>query len=119
MCIKHFKSVSVKPKTQYQPKAKQSTVGTTSSAGTNKVSNKESPSNIEEGQCYVSLVERIIVIEKQIHEDKLLLVDDDEKPLENVDYPANADNDDEVEPVENETASFFASKGIGYGPKSL
>ncbi|GJX41098.1 hypothetical protein Tco_0256088 [Tanacetum coccineum] len=79
---KHFKSVSVKPKTQYRHQAKQSAVGTTPPAGTNKAStsgyNKESPSN--------------------------------------KDY---SDSDDEVEPVENETASFLESKGVGYGPKSL
>ncbi|GJU96160.1 reverse transcriptase domain, reverse transcriptase zinc-binding domain protein, partial [Tanacetum coccineum] len=34
----------------------------------------------------------------------------------NKDY---SDSDDEVEPVENETASFLESKGVGYGPKSL
>nr|GEX59205.1 hypothetical protein [Tanacetum cinerariifolium] len=44
-CNKHFKSVSVKPKTLYRSKAKQSTAWTASSASTNKFSNKESPSN--------------------------------------------------------------------------
>nr|GEW68517.1 reverse transcriptase domain-containing protein [Tanacetum cinerariifolium] len=31
----------------------------------------------------------------------------------------NADNDDEVEPIENETTSVLLSKGVGCGPKSL
>ncbi|GJR69229.1 hypothetical protein Tco_0015294 [Tanacetum coccineum] len=74
---------------------------TTLFVGTNKAStsgyNKVSPSN----------------------KGKLVLVDDDGKPLENVDYPVKSDSDDEVEPVENETASFLASKGVGYGLKSL
>ncbi|GJW04454.1 hypothetical protein Tco_1563310 [Tanacetum coccineum] len=48
-------------------------------------------------------------------------MDDDGKPLENVDYPVNLGNDDKVESVDNEMASFLASKpmGVGYGPKSL
>ncbi|GJW18785.1 hypothetical protein Tco_0026221 [Tanacetum coccineum] len=73
----------------------------------------------EEGKCSFPLVERINVIKKQILDGKLVLVDDDEKPLEKVDYPANSYNDDEVEPVENDTASFLASKGVGYGLKNL
>ncbi|GJR84548.1 ESKIMO 1-like protein [Tanacetum coccineum] len=107
---KNFKSVSVKPKTQYRPKAKQSTEGTSNSpktTGTNTAStsryNKESPSNKE----------------KRIMEGKLALVDDDGKPLEKVDYLVNSNSGDEVEPVENETANFLASKRVGYGPKSL
>ncbi|GJU84119.1 hypothetical protein Tco_1291665 [Tanacetum coccineum] len=48
---KHLKSVSVKQKTQYGPKAKSSTTRTTPPASTNKAStfgyNKESPSNKE------------------------------------------------------------------------
>ncbi|GJT07354.1 ribonuclease H-like domain-containing protein [Tanacetum coccineum] len=43
------------------------------------------------------------------------------KPLEKVHYPVNLDSNDEVEPVENEMASFLASKSmsVGYGPKIL
>ncbi|GJU22249.1 hypothetical protein Tco_1155591 [Tanacetum coccineum] len=161
---KHFESVSVKPKTQYLPKAKQSTAGTCNSpmmaplASTNKASisgyNKESPSNNgngfsirnlfealnvdapiieevamgskvtttvtqEEGQCSVLIVEMINVLKKQIMAGKLVLVNDDGKPLEKVDYLYNSDNDDDVEPVKNETASLLASKGVGFGSKSL
>ncbi|GKA50638.1 hypothetical protein Tco_0743711 [Tanacetum coccineum] len=52
---------------------------------------------------------------------KIVLVDDDGKPLKKVDYPLNLGNNDEVEPFENEMASFLASKltGVGYGSKSL
>ncbi|GKC11226.1 hypothetical protein Tco_1008008, partial [Tanacetum coccineum] len=60
----------------------------------------------EEGQCTVHLVEKINVIEKQILEGKLVLVDDDGKPLDKVDYPVNSDDDDKVEPVENKTTSI-------------
>ncbi|GJU80975.1 RNA-directed DNA polymerase, eukaryota [Tanacetum coccineum] len=52
---------------------------------------------------------------------KLVLVDDDGKLLENVDYLYNSGCDDELQPVNNEIASFLASKpmGFGYGPESL
>ncbi|GJT57731.1 retrotransposon protein, putative, unclassified [Tanacetum coccineum] len=58
---------------------------------------------------------------------KLMLVDDDGKPLEKVDYPVNSDNDSEVEELFNEIARFMASmslnsgvgNGSGYGTKSL
>ncbi|GJT13091.1 hypothetical protein Tco_0860133 [Tanacetum coccineum] len=116
---KHFKSVLVKPKTQYRPKAKQSTVGTASPAEVATGSKVTTYDMQEKGQCSVPLVEKINVIEKQILEGKLVLMDDDGEPLEKVDYPANSDNGDEVEPVENETARFLVSKGVGYGSKSL
>ncbi|GJY55815.1 hypothetical protein Tco_0454930 [Tanacetum coccineum] len=161
---KNFKPVSVKPKTQYRPKAKQSTKGTSNSpkttpfVGTNKAStsgyNKDSPSyrgsffslsnsfealNIdnlitgevatgskatttvtqEEGQSSTPIVEKINVLEKHILEGKLVLVNDDGKLLEKVDYPVSSDSDDEVESVENEIANFLASEGVGYGLKSL
>ncbi|GJY42464.1 hypothetical protein Tco_0429734 [Tanacetum coccineum] len=61
----------------------------------------------------------INVLEEKILEDKLALVDDDEKPLEKVNYLVNLDSDDEVEPVENEIANFLASNEVGYGPKGL
>nr|GEW98798.1 hypothetical protein [Tanacetum cinerariifolium] len=110
---KHFKPVSVKPKTQYRPKANQSTVGTCNSfkmaplAGTNKVStsscNKESPRNKGNGSFYVSNSFEALIVDDPIIDEvatgKLVLVDDDGKPVEKV--------DDEAELVENETASFF------------
>ncbi|GJW45516.1 ribonuclease H-like domain-containing protein [Tanacetum coccineum] len=88
---KNFKPVSVKPKTFYRPKTKQSNKGTSNSpkttpfAGTNK-----------DGKSCTPLVERIDVLEKQLLEDKHVLVDDDRKPLEMVAYP-----------------------GVGYGPRIL
>ncbi|GJS58797.1 hypothetical protein Tco_0653581 [Tanacetum coccineum] len=39
--------------------------------------------------------------------------DDDGKTLKKVDYPVNLGSDDEVEPVDNENASYLASKPIG------
>ncbi|GJU18656.1 hypothetical protein Tco_1146622 [Tanacetum coccineum] len=56
------------------------------------------------------------VVEVVILKGKLVLTDDDGKSLEKVDYLVNSDSDDAVEPVKNETAKFFASEGVGYGP---
>ncbi|GJS49399.1 hypothetical protein Tco_0599520 [Tanacetum coccineum] len=46
------------------------------------------------------ILDKINVLEKHILEGKLVLVDDG-KPLENVDYSVNLGRDDEAEPVEN------------------
>nr|GEX44423.1 hypothetical protein [Tanacetum cinerariifolium] len=45
--------------------------------------------------------DKINVLEKQILDGKLVLVDDEGKPLEKIDYPNNLGSDDELEPVEN------------------
>ncbi|GJR88596.1 hypothetical protein Tco_0212607 [Tanacetum coccineum] len=50
----------------------------------------------KEGYRFVLLIEMINVIEKHILEGKLVLVDDDEKQLQKVDYSTNSNNDDEV-----------------------
>ncbi|GJZ42660.1 zinc knuckle CX2CX4HX4C containing protein [Tanacetum coccineum] len=137
---------SVKPKTQYRPKAKQSSEGTSLPKtipfiGTNKAStsgyNKESTSNkgntFSPSNSFEALNDENLIIEevgmgsmattseKHILEGKLVLVDDDEKPLEKVDYPANLGNDNDVEPVDNEIETLLASKpmGVGYGMKNL
>nr|GEV71795.1 hypothetical protein [Tanacetum cinerariifolium] len=48
-------------------------------------------------------------------------MDDNGKPRENVDYPSITGSEDEVEQVDNEVASYLASKpmGVGYDTKSL
>ncbi|GJU33237.1 putative reverse transcriptase domain-containing protein, partial [Tanacetum coccineum] len=129
---KNFKPFSVKPKTQYRPKAKQPIEGmsnspkTTLFVGTTKAStsdyNKEPPSNKGSVFSLSNSFEVLNVdnpITEEILDGKLVLGDDDEKPLDKVDYPVNLDSDDEVEPVDNETANFLASNGVGYGLKSL
>ncbi|GJR16712.1 hypothetical protein Tco_0965239 [Tanacetum coccineum] len=69
-------------------------------------------------------------VERKMLDGKLVLLDDDRKPLTpKVDNPANADNEYEVDELFNETASFFAStsfevnksskSGSGVGNKSL
>nr|GEV03877.1 hypothetical protein [Tanacetum cinerariifolium] len=73
------------------------------------------------GTKFYHIVDKINVLEKQILEGKLMIMDDDEKLWKKVEYPVNLGSDDEVEPVENEMASFLVSKpmGVGYGRKSL
>ncbi|GKA01971.1 ribonuclease H-like domain-containing protein [Tanacetum coccineum] len=75
----------------------------------------------EEQQRSTPLVERIHIFEKQILEGNLVLVDDDGKPVENIDYPGNIGSEDEVEQEENETTNYLASKPkrVGYGLKIL
>ncbi|GKF87269.1 hypothetical protein Tco_0258146, partial [Tanacetum coccineum] len=50
-----------------------------------------------------------------------VLVDDDGKPLKNVDKLGDRDSEDETEYVDNEMTSYLASKpsGVGYDTKSL
>ncbi|GKC24165.1 hypothetical protein Tco_1026315 [Tanacetum coccineum] len=74
-------------------------------------SNKATNSSTqEEGQSSTPLFEKINVFGKQILEGKLVLVDDDRKPIDKVDYAGNTGSEDEVEPIDNETTSFLASK---------
>ncbi|GJS45022.1 hypothetical protein Tco_0595143 [Tanacetum coccineum] len=46
---------------------------------------------------------------------KLTLVDDEGKPLEKVEYSGDHDSEDKVELVDNEMASFMASRRVDYG----
>ncbi|GJS71536.1 hypothetical protein Tco_0704377 [Tanacetum coccineum] len=84
--------------------------------------NKASTSVVqEEGQSSTPLVEKINMFEKQLLEGNCVLVDDDGKPLKKADYLDDQDSKDETESVDNEMASYLASKlsGVGYGTKSL
>ncbi|GJZ55439.1 hypothetical protein Tco_0610632 [Tanacetum coccineum] len=62
---------------------------------------------------------QIWLIKRLIIDGKLTLVDDEGKPLEKVDYSGDHDSENEVEPIDNEMASFLASKRVGYGTNSL
>ncbi|GKA50888.1 hypothetical protein Tco_0744084 [Tanacetum coccineum] len=75
----------------------------------------------EEGQRSTPLVERINIFEKQPLEWKCVLVNDDGKPLEKVDYSSNQCSEDEVDSVDNEMTSYLASKspGVEYATKIL
>nr|GEX97844.1 hypothetical protein [Tanacetum cinerariifolium] len=123
---KNFKSVSVKPKSQYRPKAKQLT------AGANQIRinllvrgmfrHQASTSGVqEEGQSSTSLVEKIDMFEKQPREGKCVLVDDDDTPLKKVNHSSDQDSEDKIEYVDNEMTSYLASKSlrVGYGTKRL
>ncbi|GKC46572.1 kinase-like domain-containing protein, partial [Tanacetum coccineum] len=84
--------------------------------------NKASTSGVqEEGNSSTPLVEMIHRFEKQLMEGKCVLMDEDGKPLEKINYSGDHGNEDEVEPVDNERTSFMASNplGVGYGTKSL
>ncbi|GKB03121.1 zinc finger, CCHC-type containing protein, partial [Tanacetum coccineum] len=115
---KNFKPVSLKPKPQCRPKAKQSTEGVnqkmTISVGKKNVSTSE-------GQNSTPLVEKINMFEKQLLEGECVLVDDDGKPLKKANYSDDQDSEDEIESVDNEMASYLASKSsrVEYGTKSL
>ncbi|GJW64096.1 hypothetical protein Tco_0115980, partial [Tanacetum coccineum] len=52
---------------------------------------------------------------------KCMIVDDEGKPLEKVDYTGDHDSEDEVKAVDNEITSHLASEasGVGYGTNSL
>ncbi|GJX35711.1 putative reverse transcriptase domain-containing protein [Tanacetum coccineum] len=71
------------------------------------------------------ITERIDKFERQLIEGKLLLVDDDGKPLPKFVSTVNADTNSEVEEVFDEHATFMASIGLkrgsdsGYGANSL
>nr|GEZ64598.1 hypothetical protein [Tanacetum cinerariifolium] len=109
---KTFNPDSVKPKTCYNPVAKQSIGGTSNSPKTT-------------SKTYVSTsCNGIFILSKPLdalnvgypgtdeveYGNKASKSDDDGKPLENVDYSGDHDSEDEVEPVDNEMASFMASK---------
>nr|GEU53802.1 hypothetical protein [Tanacetum cinerariifolium] len=116
---------SIKLKTQYRLKAKQSTDGacnspkTTSFIGTNKTSNlgynKESTSNkgntFSHSISFEALNDENIIIEE---------VSTGSMTTTSVDYLVDLGSDDEVEPVEKNGKFFgFKSRGVGYGQNNL
>ncbi|GJS18094.1 RNA-directed DNA polymerase, eukaryota, reverse transcriptase zinc-binding domain protein [Tanacetum coccineum] len=62
------------------------------------------------GQSSTLLVYKINMFKQQLPEGKCVLLDDEGKPLKNIDYTGDHDNEDEVEPVDNEMANILASK---------
>ncbi|GKE25908.1 hypothetical protein Tco_1441292, partial [Tanacetum coccineum] len=62
--------------------------------------------------------EKIDKIEKLLIDRKVIIVDDDGKPLEKVDSSGDHDSEDEVVTMDNEMASFLALKKVGYGTHS-
>ncbi|GKG58155.1 hypothetical protein Tco_0589766, partial [Tanacetum coccineum] len=50
---------------------------------------------------------------------KVTLVDDEDKPLENIDLLGNHDNADEVDQLITKWQVFLALRKVGYGTNSL
>ncbi|GKF93233.1 hypothetical protein Tco_0279952, partial [Tanacetum coccineum] len=76
-----------------------------------KSGNKSSTSGVqEEGNSSTPLVEKIHRFEQQLLDGKCVLVDEDGKHMEKVDYSGDHGSEDEVELDDNEMASFLASK---------
>ncbi|GJX25550.1 retrovirus-related pol polyprotein from transposon TNT 1-94 [Tanacetum coccineum] len=65
------------------------------------------------------IVEKIDKIERLIIDGKVTLMDEEGKPLANVDSSGDHDSEDEVASVDNEMVNFMASKKVGYGTNSL
>nr|GEV36580.1 hypothetical protein [Tanacetum cinerariifolium]GEV38284.1 hypothetical protein [Tanacetum cinerariifolium] len=65
------------------------------------------------------IIKRIDKHERLIIDGKLTLLDDEGNLLEKVDYSGDHDSEDKVKPVDNEMASFMASKRVDYGTNSL
>ncbi|GKD24562.1 hypothetical protein Tco_1230776 [Tanacetum coccineum] len=65
------------------------------------------------------IVDKIDKFEKLIIDGKVTLMDDEGKPLKNVDYLGDHDSEDEVALVDNEMASFIASERVGFDTDSL
>nr|GEV93050.1 hypothetical protein [Tanacetum cinerariifolium] len=77
---------------------------------------REGPLNVAPGGSGTApIVEKIDKIERQIPKEKLMIVDDDEKPLYKTDSTSIAESDSEVEKVFNETAVYMASTSLKNG----
>ncbi|GJS94983.1 putative ribonuclease H-like domain-containing protein [Tanacetum coccineum] len=119
-----FKLVSMKPKTNYCPIAKKSTGGTNNSPRTTPSAGKKNAPTSGNGTFSLSISFEALNVDpiiEELMEGKYVLVDDDGKPLEKVDYSNARGSKDEVEYVDNEMASYLASKPSegGYGAISL
>ncbi|GKD98305.1 hypothetical protein Tco_1382202, partial [Tanacetum coccineum] len=60
-----------------------------------------------------------LVNDGNVIDGNVTLVNDEVKPLANVDSSGDHDSEDEVASVDNEMANFLASKKVGYGTNSL
>ncbi|GJZ03749.1 hypothetical protein Tco_0537024 [Tanacetum coccineum] len=89
--------------------------------GAGEMKNSKKPSQTSRGvpvglgsPSTTPIIEKIDKIKKLIIDRKVILVDDEGKPLEKVEYSGDYDSEDEVALVDNEMASFFVKKD-GYG----
>ncbi|GKD99075.1 reverse transcriptase domain-containing protein, partial [Tanacetum coccineum] len=65
------------------------------------------------------IINNIGKLEKLIIDGKVTYVDDDGKPLKNVDYPGDHDSKDGVESVDNDMTHSMTSENVGFDTKSL
>ncbi|GKA15232.1 hypothetical protein Tco_0694979 [Tanacetum coccineum] len=100
----------MKPKPQYRRKAKQSTkwanLKTTPSVGKKNVLTSGN-GTFSLSNSFEALNVKNLVSEEVETEGECVLVDDDVKPLKNVDYSGDQDSEDEIESVDNEMARLF------------
>ncbi|GJU28298.1 hypothetical protein Tco_1166919 [Tanacetum coccineum] len=119
---KNIKPVSVKPKTQYRLKVNQSTEGNNgeknflTSSNSSKKTSMTNALTSGNGTFPLSNSFEALNVDDPANEKvesgnkgECMLVDDDGKPLEKVDYLDDHDSEDEVEPIDNEMANFLAS----------
>ncbi|GKB88123.1 hypothetical protein Tco_0960395 [Tanacetum coccineum] len=121
---KNFKPVLVKPKTQYRLKVNQSTEGNngkknvSTSGNSSKKKSMMNALTSGNGTFPLSNSFEAINVDDLANEEvesgnkvsmECVLVDDDCKPLEKVDYLDDHDSDDEVEPIDNEMENFLSS----------
>ncbi|GKE94771.1 hypothetical protein Tco_1579626 [Tanacetum coccineum] len=80
---------------------------------TSKTSGEKSKMDSLDKSLYTTpLAERINKLERKMLDGKLMLVDDDGKPLNKVDFdPVNSDSDSDVEVAYDKTTQFVASGG--------
>ncbi|GKB93630.1 hypothetical protein Tco_0979767 [Tanacetum coccineum] len=67
----------------------------------------------------IPIIDKIGKIDKLIIDGKVILVDDDGKPLKKIDYPGDHDSEDEVESVDNDMARSMALERVDFGTQSL
>nr|GFA37523.1 hypothetical protein [Tanacetum cinerariifolium] len=85
----------------------------------------ECPKNIVKNMKKPNQTPRVLVLpkidkmERLVIDGKVTLVDDEGKPLTNVDSSGDHDSEDEVSSVDNDMAIFLASKKVGYDTNSL
>ncbi|GJY63400.1 hypothetical protein Tco_0464860 [Tanacetum coccineum] len=83
------------------------------------------PLNVAPGSSSTTIVDKINKLKRLILDAKLMIVDDDGKPLYKTDSTGIAKSDSEVEKVFNETAVYMASTSLkngsdsGYGTNRL
>ncbi|GJS24293.1 retrovirus-related pol polyprotein from transposon TNT 1-94 [Tanacetum coccineum] len=98
-------------------------VGTskTSTSGHNKESSSNKGNTFSLSNSFAALNDENLIIKEVASRVNLSLWMVMENHWKNVDYLGDLGNDDEVEPVDNEMVTFWASKptGVGYGPESL